>query len=365
MRSARAAAVILCLTILATGAALATTVDRGEVKATCTGYTAVFDASGFDPEIPGEYVDVTFRVVLTNGAETRIYTKTVRITANGSFSFPFNWIDPALGYATDPCGDWTFLSGGADGSRYDWVNNSGGSGADALLIVPPSLSCSCEPPAGDEICRTPGFWATHAGTEKDRSQNITFAVIGAAPGSQLDVCGKVIKNTDLASILSAEEAMCVSPRGDKRLQLARHLTAAALNCVMSGGTDTCSGVSIEQTFAECNSVCTLNSGDISGCIAKIDCFNNGGSLLPNGMCATGTCSNDGDPCKEDADCHAGSDAGSADTTAPVCVPDADNCHRRALVNPDLGLNFDPPGPAGSPKKCNDAEKNKCTIFSCS
>src|SRR5439155_7031875 len=74
---------------------------------------------------------------------------------------------------------------------------------------------------GVEICRTPGFWGTHGGIEKNGSTNITQTVLNECPG--LTICGALINTTDL-TCHSAVEAICVSPKGDSTLQLARQLT---------------------------------------------------------------------------------------------------------------------------------------------
>lgn len=353
---------VCLLSLVAAAPALATTLPRGSVSADCSKYTVTFDAEGFDE--PGDSITVTFRIVVVEGSQTRTETHTETITGNGSFqaTFEYAWNPPL-------CGDWMFLEGGADGSRYEWVNNFGGSSADVLPITtPPSrtLSCACEPPVS-EICRTPGFWGTHAGFEKNNSKDITLAVLGAAPDGEIMVCGKFLNSTALADLASAEEALCVSPRGDKKLQLARQLTAAALNCVISGAGDGCAGTSIEATFAACDALCAgTGSGDVTDCIEAIDCFNNGGKVLANGQCQVGTCSDDGDPCSSDDDCRPSRGGrGCADPSSAVCVPTPGNCHDRPLVNASLGLFFDPPGPAGSSGKCNDASRNNCTIFACS
>src|SRR5206468_1532862 len=102
-----------------------------------------------------------------------------------------------------------------------------------------------------EICRTPGFFGTHGGKEKPRSQNITQALINAAGGC-LNICGEIITNTTLNSADSAVEALCVSVRGDPFLQLVRQLTAASLNCVLSNGNSDCTGVSVQDVFQTCN-----------------------------------------------------------------------------------------------------------------
>jgi len=201
----------------------------------------------------------------------------------------------------------------------------------------------------NEICRTPGFWGTHAcgltGTcEKTNSQNITLDVL-ANFGGALTICGATIDNTNEGNANSALEAICVSPKGDSRLQLARQLMAAALNCGISNSTDTdictgagesaanpCGGVSIEDVFNACNDACptgttaTVDGHEVS-CIGALDCFNNGGVF----DVATGEC-------------------GAAEGTS---------CHDRELVNGCFS--FEPPGPAGSPKACNDARKNDITV----
>jgi len=191
-----------------------------------------------------------------------------------------------------------------------------------------------------EICRTAGFWGTHAGTEKPGSTNITEAVmeawlfsIGMSPNflppsgctdqfgavscnfeppgpagspkecreakrnaetvpsidvfgtSVLDICGQMISLNDVSPPMDPApvvEALCVSPKGDPNLQLARQLTAAALNCIMSGSGPTCGGPTNEgdtigDVLYSCNYACEASQVDeISLCIEKVDCFNNGG-----------------------------------------------------------------------------------------
>ena len=187
-----------------------------------------------------------------------------------------------------------------------------------------------------EICRTAGFWGTHAGQEKQGSNNITEAVmeawlfsIGMSPNfrppsgctdqfgavscnfeppgpagspkecreakrnaetvpsidvfgtSVLDICGQMISLNDVPPPMDPApvvEALCVSPKGDPTIQLARQLTAAALNCIMSGGGPTCAGTSIGSEFSQCNTVCEdpSQADQTSLCIEKVDCFNNGG-----------------------------------------------------------------------------------------
>ena len=190
---------------------------------------------------------------------------------------------------------------------------------DGLLIdaADGTITCEITNTLIIPICRTPGFWGTHGGMEKNPSQiNITQEVIDAAGGS-LSICGKTIDNTAVGNVNSALEAICVSPKGDQRLQLARQLTAAALNCVMSGAIADCN--SLIDVFDTCNDACT-NDTDPGTCIEDLDAFNNGFT-----------------------------------TSDP-------SCQDLPLVNETLGLVFDPPGPAGSSKACNDATKNDITIF---
>ncbi|HEX9852784.1 MAG TPA: hypothetical protein VGA68_07200, partial [Woeseiaceae bacterium] len=216
---------------------------------------------------------------------------------------------------------------------------------------------------GEAICRTPGFWGAHGGDSKNRSQNITQAVIDEVGG--LNVCGVTIDNTDVGSDTSALEAMCVSVKGVSERQLVRQLTAAALNCVMSGGDSDCVGGPIEELFADCNDSCQGFASDrsINECIGEIDCFNNGG-FWAGGSCTynPGACSISGGLCDVDNDTC---DGGLGDT----CEPDPqESCHEVELCQVDEagepiedGLCFIPPGPAGSSGECNQARKNSTYV----
>ena len=234
----------------------------------------------------------------------------------------------------------------------------------------PAIGCVFTPNNAcvtNEICRTPGFWGTHAcpepgvlpGTEctlagsvceKAGSQNITQIVLNDFTGTcgPLLICGNDITNTCLND-QSAVEAICVAVKGDSTLQVARQLTAAALNCILSNSSDTtagtctgagencadvCAGVSVDAAFTACNdpanlcaTTATLTDGTVINCIEALDCFNNGGTFDP----ATG-----------------------------ACGASISSCHDRDLVNGCFS--FNPPGPAGSPKECNDARKDNCTIL---
>jgi len=202
---------------------------------------------------------------------------------------------------------------------------------------------------GDAICRTPGFWGTHAGVEKKNSTNITEAVIDCADGNcanhtandYLLICGEKIDSpdsnpadgtTDWNDAASSTEAMCMTVKGFPKIQLARQLTAAALNCLISGGGADCAGTGLYSTvFAFCNSKCssgTATKGELTGCVGALDCLNNGNNYA-DGVCTPGG---------------------------------VNNCHDRVLVNEDLGLDFDPPGPAGSSDACNAANGSICAVL---
>jgi len=213
------------------------------------------------------------------------------------------------------------------------------------------LPAECQP--GDEICRTPGFWGTHAGTEKESSIDITGTLITAwnnANDPNLNICGREITNADSGNVNSALEAICVSVKGDSRRQLARQLMAGALNCIITNSGDgdscvsltgtLCGGVSVEEFFTPCNAACA--AGDVTidfdddddpltpdvevSCIGAIDCFNNGGNFDP---------------------------------TDGSCDEAIDSCHDRDLDNGCF--DFQPPGAAGSPKDCNVARKNEIFV----
>jgi hypothetical protein len=370
--AALAAAVVCTI-----GTASATALPRdGKITADCVGFTVTFYGSNFDP---GDFATVGYHITLTNSSGSFPYVGSQTMNYGDSVD-PLWSTDPSrpskaitVPWGRDVCGQNSIVSGGADpdgmyfdGFRvgafaFNWSERypsyADDSGA-VPAVISADLLCEC-PPTADEICRTPGFWGTHAGAEKTNSQNITQAVLDAVGG--VTVCGQPIFTTVLETRTSAVEGMCVSPKGDQKLQLARQLTAAALNCVMSGGGAGCTGVSIQAKFATCNDVCSGISSamTVGDCIAAIDCFNNGGSPMSNGGCSMGTCNGDGvTQCEDDDSCTHMNSVGSTAT----CVPNLGNCHDRALVNQSLGLDFDPPGPAGSSGSCNSARKNKCNIF---
>jgi len=171
----------------------------------------------------------------------------------------------------------------------------------------------------EAICRTPGYWKTHGAVSQQ--------VINAAGGC-LEVCGEVITTATASSVGNANsvlEAMCISPRGEHRLQLVRQLTGFALNCVISEFGADCSGdPSLGALFAACNDACINNTADVGDCIAAVDCFANGGVFNP---------------------------------TTGLCGPDTGgSCHERDL--PDFLVT----GAADTPQACNAASKNTCEVI---
>ncbi|MDT8408137.1 MAG: hypothetical protein RQ741_00930, partial [Wenzhouxiangellaceae bacterium] len=193
--------------------------------------------------------------------------------------------------------------------------------------VSADASTTCEvQPVGEEVCRTPGFWGTHAGDDKRRSTDLTQLVIDAGGGS-LPICGGIIDNTDVGNPNSAIEAMCVRIEGELQRQLARQLTAMSLNCIVSGGGADCSGISVEDLFAEANAACAANDVQLGYFIDRVDCFNNGGQF---------------------------------DESTEQCVIDEfNNCHNRELdESTDIFDGVSPlPGPAGSARACSAANGN--------
>ena len=255
---------------------------------------------------------------------------------------------------------------------------SDGSDPSAISLSPAeTVTCvftnTFVPPPGEFRCRTPGFWGTHAcpgnpeSCEKSKSQNITGALIDSAGG--LTVCGQPIDNTLVDWQNSALEAICMHPRGVIEHQLVRQLTALALNCELSGfGADCSLNPALGALFASCDAICQ-GGGDLSGCISDIDCSNNGGSLF-GGVCVFGECSETGELCGFDLtlDCPYVDDGLVGNLND--CTAFDDNCHDRSLC-PDLDDDgvvngsdfcFEPPGPAGSPKACNQARRSDCTVL---
>jgi hypothetical protein len=287
----------------------------------------------------------------------------------------------------------------------------------------PRIDCGYVPPDVTAICRTPGFWGARGDGEKG-GFNYTQAAIDGAGGC-LNVCGVDICGTDetspsggIGNLGSALEAMCVNVGQDPQhlKQVYRQATAAALNCSLSGAADC--GAFLDEildgvTWEQCNDNCALGGDSDKDvnilCAAQLDCFNNGGQWTDLGGfmgCALGTCSETGDLCggeagecppaagpilgappsEEGAILTAGpSERGAIPSARPsvegegveenVCVPFAGNCHDTEICESPLFDPFDGQlpeedpitgecrlGPASSPRLCQEANQNDCTIL---
>jgi len=154
-------------------------------------------------------------------------------------------------------------------------------------------------------------------------------------------------------------------KGVHQRQLYRQLVAAALNCAASGFANDCDHILhkyIDVTFADCNAVCEGTPPDpapsVGDCVSQLDCFNNGGQIV-SGSCATGTC-------ESQPEIACGGDHGSCpdfNALPQACIPFENNCHSQEMCN-EL-IDFCPKNtPASSPKACQEARFDDCTIDSC-
>jgi hypothetical protein len=175
------------------------------------------------------------------------------------------------------------------------------------------------------------------------------------------VCGEKIDTTGAGSANSTLEAMCINEVGGTNWQLVRQLTAAALNCGVSGGPCDCAGSSIADIFAACDAACidgettAMVDDDPIDCTLAVDCFNNGGTFdtatntCKIGNCITlegadiGDCGLDG-VCPEDSSC--------------VAIPG--NCHDRDLPEEICDSSTEKCA-ASSSKECKAAKDSACTV----
>jgi hypothetical protein len=217
-----------------------------------------------------------------------------------------------------------------------------------------------------EICRGPGFWATHSGEEK--GENIGQAVLDET--GPIEVCGQVIDNTDdLGDLGAALEGLCVRTQGVKERQLYRTLIATAFNCAISEG-GSCEDITddfVDVSYEECNALCAGDDVGEDGptleeCKRELGCFNVGGRIV-DGKCARGTCEADSEElCGGDfADCPLIGDE------EQDCIDFEDSCADVPLCSEDLdaeAMICVKSGPASSPKTCREARHNDCTIDDC-
>jgi hypothetical protein len=238
-------------------------------------------------------------------------------------------------------------------------------------LCDPTNGCEHEGLCESGICRSPGFWSTHGGFERNGSVNVTQAVLDAVGG--IEVCGETITSTsnisspylDGLGLDSALEGLCVSTEGVPQRALYRQLIAAALNCAISGSTncDETVGTHTDVSFDECNALCAGEDvGDdgptIGDCIGDLDCYNNGGEIT-EGECALGTCSVTGELC--------GADAGACPLVNDVpqgCDEFPGNCHDAEFCQEAIDVCPERLGPASSSKACREAKRNDCTIDEC-
>ncbi len=238
-------------------------------------------------------------------------------------------------------------------------------------LCAPETGCNHESVCDAGICRSPGFWSTHGGFEKN-GPNVTQAVLDAVGG--LEVCGQTVTETsnsgapylDGLGLDSALEGLCVSTRGVKERSLYRQLLAAALNCAISNSADCDATVGghTDVSFDECNALCAGEDvGDdgptLGACTRQLDCYNNGGEVI-EGTCVFGNCSVSGELCGGGAD-----DCPDINAVPQSCVDFIGNCHDAEFCQEAIGVCPDKVGPASSPRACKEARANDCTIDECS
>lgn len=206
-----------------------------------------------------------------------------------------------------------------------------------------------EPINGPTVCRGPGFWATHSGSEKN-GENLAQELIDSV--GCLEVCGEVIDSTGTNDADSAIEGLCGSPKAGGQVQLARQLLTSALNCIFSTGAPGC-----DPEWSACNDACIANDPVLGAtCRSYFSCVNDGGIYdSETGACQIGTCEliaegNGALPCGP------GYDACPLDTE---CVPTI-GCDDAELVSE--GFDFTGYAPqASSSKKCHVATRTRCAI----
>jgi hypothetical protein len=183
---------------------------------------------------------------------------------------------------------------------------------------------------------------------KPCSQDVTGAVVSLGGGA-LFVCGECLVNAgDGISTLppydaaSVEEALCtrIVAGQDLDRQLAREITAASLNCIISGFGPHCVGSSIEDLFEDCNASCDKNPATAATrttarCIKEFNCFNTGYETDAAGRCVGTT--------------HCATRVFPLDVIFPTGTLCTVNQGQRKL------------GPPGSDDECSMANNTTCSI----
>ncbi|MFN2377684.1 MAG: hypothetical protein ABR538_14190, partial [Candidatus Binatia bacterium] len=210
-----------------------------------------------------------------------------------------------------------------------------------------------------EICRGPGYWSTHSGYDKN-GVNVGQEVLDEA--GPLLVCGQEVdETTQLGQLDSALEGLCIRVQGVKQRPLYRVLLTTAFNCAISEG-GTCDQILerfTDVSFSDCSDLCAgaefPEGPTLKQCKYELGCFNGGGRII-DGACVKGTCAEDTELyCSKDDDC------------AEDCVPFEDSCKKQDICSEDLDAPATicpDPSPATSPRTCNTARHNDCTIDDC-
>jgi hypothetical protein len=175
------------------------------------------------------------------------------------------------------------------------------------------------------------------------------------------VCGEKIDTTDSGSANSTLEAMCIQEVGGTTRQLVRQLTAAALNCGVSGGSCDCADAGIADVYAACDAACiaggttAMVDQNFIDCTLAVDCFNNGGNFdRATNTCKIGNCITlegaDVGDCGLDGACPAESS----------CVTIPGNCHDRELPD-EICDSSNEKCSASSSKECKTAKDSACSV----
>lgn len=216
-----------------------------------------------------------------------------------------------------------------------------------------------------QTCRPADYWAAHSGNESG-GLNLGQQVLDAA--GPFVICAQMIKTSEVGTLSSFLEALCVRTEGYEERELFRQLVATAMNCAISEG-GRCDQILprfIDVTFDACNSLCAgepVEGGpSVAECTHQLACFNEGGRLI-DGQCALGTCArNAGALCGSDyGDCP------NAGGRSQDCVPFVDGCAVTPLCSEDAEVKA-PICPAvetiSSAAACRAARNNDCTLNGC-
>ncbi|MGE3499343.1 MAG: hypothetical protein AB7N53_15770 [Candidatus Binatia bacterium] len=171
----------------------------------------------------------------------------------------------------------------------------------------------------------------------------------------------------------ALEALCINEVGGSVKQLARQLTAAALNCGVSGGSCDCADSSIAAIYNACDAACiagqqtAMVNGDNVDCTNAIDCFNNGGVFdSATNTCKIGECIDSqgtdvGDCLLEDGEGVCDDQSGAQVASVVVTCVRTPGCHDRGLPDNLCDTEVEHCS-ASSSDACHTARENNCEII---